>query len=255
MQADLSGRFTVQRSPDRALFDFGWLKTYHSFSFADYFDPANLNWGALRVFNDDRVQPGKGFGKHPHRDMEIVTFVLEGELEHEDSMGNKGVVGPGGAQFMSAGTGITHSEFNHSATAGLHFLQMWVLPGKLGVRPTYGQHAFTPEQFFNRWQAVASGQSDVEAPIRFTRDATLLVARLENHALRHVFEPGRLGFLFVASGSVDSRTIAAEIEGPVESLSSGDSVRIGGVEKISVSGNGEVVLWDVPPVADAPAEA
>ena len=105
--------FAVQRAGERAFFDFRWLKTYHSFSFADYFDPENLNWGSLRVFNDDTVEAGKGFGTHPHRDMEIVTYVLRGELEHRDSLGSHGVVAPGGVQYISAGTGVRHSEFNH----------------------------------------------------------------------------------------------------------------------------------------------
>lgn len=107
--------FTVRRAAERAAFDFGWLQTHHSFSFAEYHDPANVNWGALSVFNDDTVQPGRGFGAHPHRDMEIITYVLRGELEHKDSLGHHGVVPRGGVPYMSAGTGVEHSEFNHSA--------------------------------------------------------------------------------------------------------------------------------------------
>jgi redox-sensitive bicupin YhaK (pirin superfamily) len=188
--------------------------------------------------------------------MEIVTYVLEGELEHEDSLGNKGVVGPGGVQYMSAGTGVVHSEFNHSASNGLHFLQMWVLPGKLGVRPTYGQHDFRIDERTNRWLAVASGRSEIgDAPIRFTQDATLLISRLEDNLLRHTFEPGRLGFLFVADGAVFTNAVEGEKNGTIQTLSAGDAVRIGGIEKIAVSGTGEIVLWDVPMVSDAPADA
>src|SRR5581483_9914094 len=115
----------IQRAADRAHADHGWLNAYHSFSFADYYDPHNLNWGALRVFNDDTIAGGTGFPVHPHRDMEIVTYILSGELEHQDSMGNSGVVKPGGIQFMSAGTGVRHSENNHLADTPLHLVQMW----------------------------------------------------------------------------------------------------------------------------------
>ncbi|HXN08473.1 MAG TPA: pirin family protein, partial [Candidatus Acidoferrales bacterium] len=125
--------FSIQRGQDRYCADHGWLKTCHSFSFADYHDPNNQNWGALRVFNDDRVAAGQGFPPHPHRDMEIITYVVSGELEHQDSMGNRGVVGPGGIQYMSAGTGVRHSEFNYSKTDELHFIQMWIVPPKTGL--------------------------------------------------------------------------------------------------------------------------
>src|SRR5476651_1279036 len=127
--------FSIQRSGERYHADHGWLKTYHSLSFADYHDPANVNWGALRVFNDDYIAAGQGFPLHPHRDMEIITYVLSGQLEHKDSMGNRGVVGPGGVQFMSAGTGVRHSEVNPSPVAELHLVQMWILPAGPAFRP------------------------------------------------------------------------------------------------------------------------
>jgi len=230
--------FKVQRAGERAFFDFGWLKTYHSFSFADYFDPENLNWGALRVFNDDTVLPGKGFGTHPHRDMEIVTYVLRGELEHRDSLGSHGVVAPGGVQYISAGIGVRHSEFNHSASNDVHFVQMWVLPRSYGEPPAYGQHAFTEDERRNRWLVVASGQAGVTAPVALRQDATLRVARLEDAALAHAFEPSRYGFLFVADGAVAANG---------EQLAAGDGVRIAGLRDLAVSGSGELVLWDVPP--------
>ena len=176
--------FAVQRAADRATFDHGWLLTSHSFSFAEYHDPRNVNWGALRVFNDDRVTAGAGFPTHAHRDMEIVTYVLTGELEHRDSIGNHGVVGPGGVQYMSAGSGVRHSEYNHSPNEGLHFLQMWVLPGKLGGAPSYGQVNFGVDQRLNKWLVVASG-SDRDAPVSLTQDATLLVSRLNDGQLQH----------------------------------------------------------------------
>jgi hypothetical protein len=230
--------FAVQRSGERAFFDFGWLTTYHSFSFADYYDPENLNWGALRVFNDDTVLPGQGFGTHPHRDMEIVTYVLRGELEHRDSLGSHGVVAPGGVQYISAGTGVRHSEFNHSKTADVHFVQMWVLPRSYGEAPAYGQHAFSEDDRRNRWLVVASGDPSLHAPVALRQDATLRVARLEERTLTYVFEPSRYGFLFVADGTVTANG---------EQLGTGDGVRIAGLRELEVRGSAEVVLWDVPP--------
>ena len=232
----------LQRAGERAFFDFGWLRTHHGFSFADYYDPENLNWGALRVFNDDTVAPGKGFGTHPHRDMEIVTYVLRGELEHRDSLGHAGVVAPGGIQYMSAGTGVQHSEFNHSATNPVHFVQMWVLPGKLGVKPSYGQHDFAEEERRNRWLAVASGAPTVDSPVRLMQDATLRVARLERGTLSYDLARGRFGYLFVADG---------EAEALGERLGAGDSLRFTGIDRIDVQGaEAELILWDVPPAGD-----
>ena len=231
--------FAVQRAAERACFDHGWLQTCHSFSFADYHDPQNLNWGALRVFNDDVVQPGQGFGTHPHRDMEIVTYVLAGELEHRDSLGHAGVVRPGGVQYISAGTGVQHSEFNHSRERPVHFVQMWVMPPRAGEQPAYGQHDFTESERRNRWLAVASGQDGVPSPVRLHADATVRVAKLDDIALVCAFAPDRYGFLFVASGDVDANG---------ERLRTGDAVRIHNVSEVRVHGSGEVVLWDVPPV-------
>lgn len=229
--------FAIQRAAERAFFDFGWLKTYHSFSFGDYFDPNNVNWGELRVFNDDTVLPGKGFGTHPHHDMEIVTYVLRGELEHADSLGHRGVVSAGGVQYISAGSGVRHSEFNHSQFDDVHFVQMWVQPRSLGDPPAYGQQAFSADERRNRWLIVASGRSGVSAPVALRQDAALRVARLEVHALSYVFEPARLGFLFVADGE-------ATVNG--ERLSTGDAVRIASVPELLAHGTAELVLWDVP---------
>jgi redox-sensitive bicupin YhaK (pirin superfamily) len=237
MNPTLPRTFAVQRSAERYHARHGWLDTYHSFSFADYFDPENLNWGALRVFNDDRIAPGTGFPAHPHRDMEILTYVFSGELEHQDSMGNRGVVKPGGVQFMSAGTGVRHSETNARDDAPLHLVQMWVLPGKPGTAPTYGQVDFTQEDRHNRWLAIASGHHAIDAPIALTQDAALLVTRLENHELRHTFEPSRFGFLFVGEGEI-------EVNG--EHLHAGDAVRMYAIERLDLKGTAEVVLWDLP---------
>ena len=234
-----SAVFTVQRAADRYCADHGWLKTCPSFSFADYHDPSNQNWGALLVFNDDTVAPGEGFPPHPHRDMEILTYVLDGELEHQDDMGNRGVVGPGSVQYMSAGTGVKHSEFNHSKERPLHFVQMWVLPGKLGVKPSYGQREFTLEDRRNRWLLVASGRPGEGAPVKLMQDASFSVARLEATSVSHEFAPGRLGFVFVTDGTLSAND---------EPLKTGDAVRIAGVPSLKVAGSGEILLWDLPPL-------
>ena len=215
-----SSAIAIQRSAERAAFDFGWLNTHHSFSFGGYDDPNNRNWGALRVLNDDVVAPGTGFGTHPHRDMEILTYVLSGELEHKDSMGNVGIVRPGGVQYLSAGTGIAHSEYNHSQTDPVHFVQMWVLPKARGLEPRYGQIDFAPDARRDAWTAY--------------------VARVESATLSKTIAAGRLAFLFVGAGRV---TLGAE------TLEAGDAARITGPVDLEVGGSGEVVLWDVPPVA------
>ena len=235
--------FAVQRSRDRAFFDRGWLQTYHSFSFAEYFDPNNLNWGALRVFNDDVIAGGQGFPPHPHRDMEILTYVLDGELAHRDSMGNHGIVGPGGVQFMSAGTGVTHSEFNNLPDRPLHLVQMWVLPGAPGRAPSYGQMDFAAGDRHNRWLRIASGDDSAGAPIRITQRATFAVARVDGTTLDYTFAPKRYGFLFAAGGSVEANG---------ERLDAGDAVRMYDVARLAVSGDGELVLWDLPDTNSAP---
>lgn len=241
--------FAVQRADERACFDHGWLKTSHSFSFASYFDPENTHWGALRVLNDDIVAPGEGFPPHPHRDMEIITYVLAGQLEHRDSTGSHGIVGPGGAQFMSAGTGVEHSEFNHSKVKPLHFLQMWVLPGELGSKPAYGQVEFTHAERLNGWLAVASGHRSVDAPVQLTADAAFLVTQVEGHAqVRHTFEPERLGFLFVAGGRAKIHALDdGDVIVATESLETGDAIRMANIVRVVVQGEATAVLWDLPP--------
>jgi redox-sensitive bicupin YhaK (pirin superfamily) len=240
-QAILAPVFAVQRSGERAYFDHGWLKTYHSFSFAEYDDPNNVHWGALRVFNDDLIAGGSGFPPHAHRDMEIVTYVLRGELAHRDSMGNHGVVGSGDVQFMSAGTGVTHSEFNNRGDEPLRLVQMWVLPGKVGVAPSYGQMEFTVDRR-NRWLRIVSGDDRVAAPIRITQQATFAVARLEGESAQYAFAPKRYGFLFVADGTVAANG---------ERLQTGDAVRLYDVGQLTIAGDGELVLWDLPGVVAA----
>lgn len=229
--------FAVQRSAERGEANHGWLHTYHSFSFADYYDPEFMQWGALRVFNEDTIAGGTGFPTHPHRDMEILTYVLSGRLAHRDSMGNHGVVGPGGVQFMSAGTGVRHSEYNDSKDSPLHLVQMWVLPGKLGEVPSYGQTDFALESRRNQWLTIASGMSGVEAPIRITQDATFAVSQLDNAEINYAFGAKRFGFLFVAAGIVECNG---------ETLGHGDAVRMFDLAQLHLRGSAEVVLWDVP---------
>jgi len=157
--------------------DFGWLKTFWLFSFSSYFDPNNIQFGALRVFNDDIVQPGTGFPTHPHEEMEIVTIVLDGEMTHEDSMGNRAVIRAGDVQRMSAGTGLTHSEFN-LAHKPVHFYQIWIFPDKAGLCPTYDQKSFVPTEWRNRLFPVASGQN-LPGTVTFHTDATIYRCELE----------------------------------------------------------------------------
>lgn len=230
-------RFEIQRSSQRFFADHGWLKTFHSFSFAEYYDPENVHWGALRVFNDDRVAPGMGFPMHPHRDMEIVTYVFSGELEHQDTMGNRGVVGPGSVQFMSAGTGVRHSEYNARRDVELHLAQMWVVPGQTNTRPLYGQVAFTLDDRRNKWLPVASGDSRNGAPITLTQNATLRVSALEGSSVHLDFPPNRYGFLFLHDGDVQANG---------EPLGAGDAVRMYDVRALEVEGQGEILFWDLP---------
>ncbi len=146
----------VRRRQDRGHADHGWLDTYYTFSFADYYDEGHMGFRALRVLNEDRVQPGRGFGMHGHQDMEILTYVLAGQLEHKDSLGTGAIIRPGELQHMTAGTGVRHSEFNPSATEPVHLYQIWLLPDRRGLRPSYDQRAFDPANRRGRWQLVAA---------------------------------------------------------------------------------------------------
>jgi hypothetical protein len=167
----------VVKARDRHFSDFGWLKTYWLFSFSRYFDPHNIQFGALRVFNDDVVEPGTGFPTHPHEEMEIITIVLKGEMTHEDSMGNKTVIKAGDVQRMSAGTGLTHSEFNLADTP-VHFYQIWIYPDTSGLEPTYDQRTYDPSEWKNKLLPVASGQN-LQKVVTFHTDATIYRSDLE----------------------------------------------------------------------------
>ena len=193
---------TVRKAKERGHFNHGWLDTYHTFSFADYYDPSEMGFGALRVINEDKVEPGRGFGMHGHRDMEIITYILEGALEHKDSMGNGSVIRPGDLQRMSAGTGVTHSEFNPSREAPVHFLQIWLLPRERGLPPGYEQKRFPQKERRGRLRLVAAGDGR-DGAVTIHQDADLWTALLQpGESVRHALVPGRYAWLHVARGAV-----------------------------------------------------
>lgn len=194
--------FQIRKSHDRGHADHGWLDTYHTFSFADYYDPAQMGFRSLRVINEDRVAPGMGFGMHGHRDMEIVTYVLSGALEHKDSMGNGEVLRPGEFQRMSAGTGIRHSEFNPSASEPVHLYQIWLLPKANGIAPSYEQKMFAPEEQPGKLRLVASPDG-AEGSLTIHQDAQIYLATLRSgESIRHEFFAGRHAWLQVLRGNV-----------------------------------------------------
>lgn len=196
---------TWRPGEERGHFDFGWLDTRHSFSFGEYVDPAHERFRTLRVLNEDRVLPGKGFGTHGHRDMEILTWVLEGALEHHDSLGTHGVIRPGEVQVMSAGTGIRHSEFNASKSEPVHFLQIWILPERTGLPPRYDQIALREEDLRNRW-AVIAGREAGPGRVRIFQDVQVSVARLDaGRVLDAAIPEGRGVYLQVVRGTVSSQ--------------------------------------------------
>ena len=193
---------TLRPAAARGHFDFGWLDTHHTFSFGEYFEPEHEQFRALRVLNEDRVQAGKGFGTHGHRDMEILTWVLSGALEHRDSLGTRGIIRPGEAQVMSAGTGIRHSEFNASATEPVHFLQIWILPDRQGLAPRYDQVAFSDEDLRNGFHLIASPDG-AGGSVKLFQDVQVFAGRLDvGREVQAVIPSGRVGFLQVAAGAI-----------------------------------------------------
>ena len=227
-----------RRAGERGHFDHGWLDTYHTFSFASYYDPTQMGFRALRVINEDRVQPKKGFPTHPHRDMEIVTYVLEGALEHKDSMGNGGVIRPDEVQRMSAGTGLTHSEYNHSGSEPVHFLQIWIQPDESGFAPSYEQKAFAADKLRGRLRLVAS-RTGREASVSYRTDtdfyATLLAP---GQTVTHPLRPGRHAWLHVARGAV-------QVNG--RELAAGDGAAVSGepVLTLASTDHAELLLFDL----------
>ncbi|HPQ39724.1 MAG TPA: pirin family protein [bacterium] len=228
----------IIRAGRRHYSDFGWLKTYWLFSFSNYFDPRNIQFGALRVFNDDVVAPGTGFPTHPHREMEIVTIVLDGEMTHADSMGNRTVIKAGDVQRMSAGTGLTHSEFNLADTP-VHFYQIWIFPDVSDLEPSYDQKTFSAEQWKNRLFPVASGQN-ITGTVTFHTDATIYRCELESgKRVMHEETAGRRLFIYVSDG---------EINADGERLMKNDQARIDMDAPLAIETQpgGEFVLIDVP---------
>jgi hypothetical protein len=229
---------TIRRSEERGHANHGWLDTHHTFSFANYYHPDFMGFRALRVLNDDRVSPGEGFPRHPHRDMEIVTYVLEGALEHKDSLGTGSVIRPGDVQRMSAGTGIVHSEFNHSEDEALRFLQIWIVPELHGGPPAYEQKTFTPAERKGQLRLVASPDGE-EGSITLRQDARMYASLLDaGDRAEHVFASGRHGWVQVARGSVRLDS---------DDLGEGDGVALSDVDRIVLEGisSAEVLLFDL----------
>jgi quercetin 2,3-dioxygenase len=228
----------IRKSQERGHVNHGWLNTYFTFSFADYYDPKHTQFRTLRVLNDDRIVAGAGFPEHPHRDMEIITYVLEGGLAHRDSMGNGSVIRPGDVQYMSAGTGVTHSEFNASKTEPAHLLQIWMLPEKKGLKPVYGQKNFAAGEKRGKLRLVASPDGrDGSVTIRQDNElyATVLGA---GESVRHELKPDRHAYVQVARGSVKLNGTKLQ-EGDGAAISAEKAVELTGVQ------DAEVLLFDL----------
>ena len=236
---------TLRKSAERGYADHGWLKSFHSFSFADYYDPANMGVGNLRVINEDRIAPGTGFGTHGHRDMEIVSYVLEGALAHKDSMGNgaegganAGVIRPGDVQRMSAGTGVRHSEFNHSAEQATHFLQIWILPRQTGIAPGYEQKHFDAAAKRGRLALVASADGR-EGSVTVHSDASIRAGLFDGaERLEQAIDPARITYVHLVRGALRVNDHA---------LRSGDAARIEGEPMLVLEGgqDAEVLVFNL----------
>jgi quercetin 2,3-dioxygenase len=230
---------TIRRSTERGHAEHGWLDSFHSFSFADYFDPQHVEFGPLRVINEDRVVPGEGFGTHPHRDMEIISYVLSGELAHKDSLGNGSVIRPGDVQRMSAGSGVRHSEFNPSSSEGVHFLQIWIQPNVVGIAPSYEEKHFPSSEKRGRLRLIASPDR-AEGSVLIHQDARLYAGLFdgeEQAALQ--LGPRRRSYVHVVRGEV-------RVDGV--GLGAGDALKITDAGTVSIDDgrNGEVLVFDLP---------
>lgn len=231
----------LRPSAERGYADHGWLKARHSFSFADYYDPDHMGWGVLRVINEDRVEAGQGFGMHGHRDMEIITYILSGELEHKDSLGHGGVIGRGEVQRMSAGKGILHSEFNPSPDDPTHLLQIWIEPARRGTPASYEQRALPPEDMLGRWRLVAA-PAGAGGCVTIGQDACLWATLLRpGEVLSHALAPERLAYVHVVRGRL-------HLNGHF--LQTGDAAKVAGESHLDFSAEeeSECLLFDLPPV-------
>jgi quercetin 2,3-dioxygenase len=229
---------TLRRSQDRGYADHGWLKSHHSFSFADYYDPAHMGFGNLRVINEDRIAPGTGFGTHGHRDMEIVSYVLDGALAHQDSIGNGATIVPGEVQRMSAGSGIRHSEYNHAADQSTHFLQIWLLPDRQDIAPGYEQKAFAEADKRGRLRLVASPDGR-DGSVRLNADASLRAGLFDAAERAELaLDAKRLAYVHVARGEVS-------VNG--QALSAGDAARLDGESRLVIDQGrqAEVLVFDL----------
>ena len=229
----------VRHGKERGVANFGWLDSRHTFSFGDYHDPRHMGFGPLRVINEDRVEPGRGFDTHGHRDMEIISYVLEGALEHKDSIGTGSVIRPGDVQVMSAGTGIRHSEFNHSKQEPVHFLQIWVLPDRQGIAPRYDQKTFPDAEKRGRLRLVGSPDGR-DGSIVIHQDAEIYASLLGGgDKVAHTLAPGRKGWVQVIRGTV-------ELNG--ETLRAGDGAAATDESALAVAAldDAEILLFDLP---------
>lgn len=228
---------TLRPADERGRTEWGWLDSRHTFSFGEYHDPKHLGFRSLRVINDDRVSPGGGFGTHGHRDMEILSYVLEGGLEHKDSMGTGSVIRPGEIQFMRAGTGVTHSEHNHSKTEPVHFLQIWVIPAERGLEPTYDQRPVARETARKDWVTLASGPGETDA-IRLAQDVRLSMTLMGPDESRSLsLDPGRHAWVHVARGSTTLDGIP---------LGEGDGAAVSDERNLSFEGgDAEILVFDL----------
>jgi len=234
----------IRKSAERGFADHGWLQSRHTFSFADYFDPAHSSFGVLRVINEDRVAPGQGFGTHGHRDMEIVSYVLAGQLAHRDSMGNGSVIVPGDVQRMSAGTGVQHSEINPSAAEPVHFLQIWIIPAVVGIAPSYEQKHFPAQEKRGRLRLVASPDG-AEGSVRLHQDAKIYAGFFDaGEQATFAQNQPRLTYVHAARGIIN-------VNGTV--LDAGDALKISDVPSLEFTNGAaaEVLVFDLPPDAKA----
>ena len=228
----------VRRSNERGFADHGWLKSFHTFSFAGYHDPEHMGFGSLRVINEDRVLPGSGFGTHGHRDMEIISYVLEGALAHEVNMGNGSSTVPGHLQRMSAGKGVLHSEFNHSKDAETHFLQIWIEPNVTGIRPSYEQKHFDAASKRGRLRLIASADAR-DGSVLIHQDASVYAALLDGaERVMHAVAPGRKAYVHVARGALTANG---------QPLQAGDALKLSGVTEVVLEKGeqAEIILFDL----------
>jgi hypothetical protein len=228
----------IRRANERGYADHGWLKSFHTFSFADYQDPEHMGFGSLRVINEDRILPGSGFGTHGHRDMEIISYVLEGALAHEDNMGNGSTIVPGDVQRMSAGKGVLHSEYNHSEVDETHFLQIWIEPAVAGIRPSYEQKHFDAASKRGRLRLIASSDAR-DGSVLIHQDAAVYAALLDgSERIRHVLDPARRTYVHVARGKLT-------VNG--QPLQAGDALKASGVAEIVLEHGeqAEIILFDL----------